>query len=98
MLPEVVTESEYPKHIRIPFIQSSNEVQLFCTVEHDKKKLRDTQNIANLQTLAKNNQIIHKALDIIIPAKGEWKFMLKGRYLDENVSISALMDYTVKGL
>ena len=95
VLPEIV--SDYPKNINIPFIQTSNEVQLFCSVEHDRQEMQQ-QDIAKLETYAESEYVIRRILAIVVCEKGEWTFTLKGRHLQEYKSVSTLLEYTVKGL
>ena len=95
MLPTVVNELEYPKHITIPFTQSSGEIQLLYTVECNNNQLREPQSVAKLQKLFENDHTIHRALDIVLSEKGERKFTLKGRKLHEMNSVYVLLEYTV---
>ena len=100
ILPETVTETEYPKNIKIPFVQKSTEVQLFCSVYHNNREL-PFQNVAKLQQSQQHpqdNDFIHRILNINLSAKGEWTFKLKGRHLEEYNAISTLIEYTVRGL
>ena len=100
ILPETVTDAEYPKNIKIPFVQKSTDVQLFCSVYHDNQEL-PFQNVAKLQQSQQHpqdNDFIHRILNINLSAKGEWTFKLKGRHLEEYNAISTLIEYTVRGL
>ena len=96
ILPEIVTESEYPKCIKVPFIQMHKEVQLFCSVQHNSQKVQ-SQDIAKLEMHTENEHVI-RILAIIVSEKGEWTFTLTGRHLQEYQSkASGLLQYTVKG-
>ena len=93
ILPQTIKGFGYPKCIDIPFIQLSEEVELFREVEHNKRKY--TGDVARLKVYTSNKEII-RTLAIAIPEEGEWKFTLNARYLREKKPfISELLSYTV---
>ena len=103
VLPEVVVGSDYPKTIKISFIQFPSEVQLSCSVKHDDQQVFQTQDLAKLITnndLSNHVHIPHKnrMLEVVISKRGKWTFALQGRNLQEYSSITTLMEYTVRGL
>lgn len=85
--------SKVHRHIDIPFLQLSEEVELFREIEHNKQKY--TGDVARLKVDTRNGDII-RTLSIAIPEKGEWMFKLNARYLREKKSVvSQALSYTV---
>lgn len=89
---------EYPRVIEIEFNQSSEGIELRCETECNQRKCIDEDDLTRITYVEGEQNSIKRTLIVTVKRKGEWKFTVYGRYMDEEKSyLRVLLIYVVIG-